>query len=105
MTWCWQTMMSLSFLQFMVSLEQSGTLIPDAWSLILNIFINNNLYFYEDWKTELKNLYHNSHTNAMSKVTFSKKDDCLQKNVDISKIKQVLKDIFSETTYLCVLTY
>ena len=43
----------------------------------------------------------------MKVLFFQKNVDFLQKNADINKIKKalVLKDIFSETTYVCVLTY
>ena len=59
-------------------------------------------------KTELKNLYHSSHTTALSKDTiFAQKCLFFGKNADISQIKTtlVLKDIFSTTTYVCLFAY
>ena len=60
-------------------------------------------------KFELKNLLHSSHTIDLSKSTiFAKKCRFFRKkNADISKIRRtfVLKRIFSETKYLCVLAY
>ena len=52
-------------------------------------------------KTELKDLYHYSHTIALRKVLF------LPKNANIRKIKRalVLKGTFLKTKYVCVLTY
>ena len=73
-----------------------------------NIFINSNLSSYKNWKQNYKNynaaliLFH------WEKVLFLPKYvDFLQENADISKIKGllVLKGIFSETKYLCILTY
>ena len=58
-------------------------------------------------KTELKNFKHSSHAIALSKGTIlAKNADFWQKNADINKIKRVLeiKAIFSETTYVSVLT-
>ena len=58
---------------------------------------------------ELTNLYHMPHTSDLNKGTIidNKNAEFLQKNAGISIIKEVLvvKSIFSETTYLCVLTY
>ena len=67
------------------------------------IFINGSLYLTE-LENRTKNLYHSSYTTALSKgTTFAEKNaEFLQKNVDISKIKQALelKSIFPETTYV-----
>ena len=49
-----------------------------------------------------------SHSIALRKGTiFAQKYEALGKNTDISKTEAVvvLKGIFSETTYVCVLTY
>ena len=64
--------------------------------------INSNLLSWKKRKT--KQTKHSSHTIALSEGTFL--DNFLQNNADISKVKaaQVLKGIFSETTYRCVLT-
>ena len=71
------------------------------------IFTDSNLIL-QKLKTELKNFQHSCHTITLSKSTIiAKNADFLQENADISKIKGalVLKVIFSETTYGCVLTY
>ena len=63
--------------------------------------------FMANLEQSLKNLQHNSHTIALSKGTiFAKNWYFFKKNADISKIKGtlVLKGIFSETTYVCLLT-
>ena len=66
------------------------------------------LVILQKLKTELKKPWYSSHTIALSKGTIltKKNTDFLQKNADISKIKRalVLKGIFSETKYECVLT-
>ena len=66
------------------------------------------LFILRKLKTELKNLSNTASTLSLwMKVLFcSKTTDFLQKNADISKIKTtlVLKDIFSQTTYVCVPT-
>ena len=71
---CWEIVTSLSFFQFMTNWEQSGSRIPNAYSV---------------------------------KLIFSLTAAFYQKTADISKIKRalVLKDIFSETAYMCVLPY
>ena len=81
---------------FMVDFEQSGTRSPDAWSTILTFSIIDIFYLTnseKNFKIALILL-------LWVKVLF------LPKNADISKRKeaQVLKGIFFETTYLCVLT-
>ena len=72
------------------------------------IFINNNLLSYKNWKQNLK-ISNTALTPLLwVKVLFLLKNaDFLQKNADISKIKRVLvlKGIFSETKFVCVLTY
>ena len=60
--------------------------------------------------TKLKNRKkkRSSHTIAWRKaIIFAKKMQISWKNADISKIKEllVLKNLFHETTYVCVLTY
>ena len=71
------------------------------------IFINSNLWSYKNWEKRTKKK-HSSHTIVLNKgIIFDKKwwFFC-KKNADISKNKGVLvlKDIFSKTTYVCVLT-
>ena len=72
------------------------------------IFINSNILSYKNWKQNQK-LFNLAHTLLLwVKILFLPKSaDFLQKNADISKIKRslVLKGIFSETTYVFVLTY
>ena len=55
MTLCQQIMISSSFFQFMVDLEQSGTGIPNAWSMIL-ILLLVATFFLRKVKMQLKNL-------------------------------------------------
>ena len=100
--------MLFSFFQFMVNSEQSGSRIPDGYSAKLTFSI---IVIFYPAKTENrpKNLQHNSHTIALSKGTVFTRKCCFlqqqQKNADNSKIKKalVLKAIFSETSYVCVL--
>ena len=59
-------------------------------------------------KSELGNLQHSSHTIPLSKgIIFAKKSRLFGKNADISKMKKdlLLKDIFSATKNVYVLTY
>ena len=59
-------------------------------------------------KTELKTLLHNLHPIALNKDTILVKMlTFCKKNAGTSKIKRVLvlQDIFSESTYVYVLTY
>ena len=86
----------------MAKLEQSGSRILNAWSVILTFSIII-IFILQKLKTELKNLEHSSHTIALSIGTIFTtifNYFCKQKNADISKIKGalVLKDI-------CVCTY
>ena len=82
---CQQIMMSSSFFRLMVDLEQSGTWILDPWSMILKFSLIATFYFAKKVKIELKNLYHSSHTTALSiQLLF------LQINTDVSKTKRVL---------------
>ena len=74
---------------------------PDSWKTY--ILINNNLLSYKNWK-QVKNLWQNFHTIALSKGTICQKMLIFsQKNADISKIKKalVLKSMFSESTVVC----
>ena len=61
---------------------------------------------FKKLKTEVKNLYHSSHTISLSKGLILTKKLFGQKNAGISKIKRplVLKSIFSETKHVCILT-
>ena len=72
-------------------------------------FNNSNLLSCKNWK-QLKNLQHSSHTINLSRSYFYQKMLIFckkKKNADISKIKRalVLKNIFSEITYVCVRTH
>ena len=96
--WQW-----LSFFIFMANLQPSGSWIRDAWFIKL-VFIKINFSSYKTWKQNSKI----SNTALVLKVLFLPKNTSfLHKNADISKIKGffLLKGIFSETAYVCVLTY
>ena len=74
------------------------------------IFINSNLLSYKNWKQNLKISGTALTLLLWVKVLFLQKKKMLlfcKKNADISKIKRtlVLKGKFSETTYVCILTY
>ena len=72
MALCRQILMSLSFFRFMANFEQSGSRIPDAWSVKLTFSLI--ITFSQKLKTELINLKHSSHAIALSKGTiFDKK--------------------------------
>ena len=92
--------------------RQFGTIWkPDSGRLVnkTHIFIKSNLKNLTRSENRTKSIYHSFHTIALSKGTiFAKKNaDFWQKNAGISRIKRILalKGIFSETTYVCVLTY
>ena len=72
------------------------------------IFVSRNLLSYKNWKQNYK-IFNTTLTLLLwVKVLFLPKNaEFLQKNADISKVKRalVLKGIFSETTYVCVLMY
>ena len=72
------------------------------------IFVSGNLLSYKNWKQNYK-IFNTTLTLLLwVKVLFLPKNaEFLQKNADISKVKRalVLKGIFSETTYVCVLMY
>ena len=44
---------------------------PDSWLIVCKtyIFIKSNLKYYKKKETELKSLYHHSHTIALGKAT------------------------------------
>ena len=93
------------FFRFTANLELFESRIPDVQSVKLTFSLTVTFYLIKP-KTELNNLQQSSHKIALSKGT----NEMLifyKKNADISKIKRtlVLKVIFSETTYVCVLTY
>ena len=74
--------------------------------MVCKTFINSNLFSCKKLEIEVIKLQHSSNTIALSKGTILAKKHCsFEKNADISKIKRalVLKGIFSETTYVCVL--
>ena len=70
-------------------------------SLILTFHITKS-------ENRTKKSLNSAHTIALSKHTiFARNADFLQKNANISKIKKVpvLKSVFSDSTYMCVLMY
>ena len=78
---------------------------PESQGIVCRtyIFVNSNPLSYKNWKQN------SSHTTALRKgIIFGKKCWFFVKiNADISTIEEVmlLKGIFSETTYVCVVTY
>ena len=96
---CGQIVTSLSFFQFMANLEQSRS----CKICKTYIFINLYLTKIEKDKESLKRLSY----YCFEVLFFQKNADFLQKKADITKIKGVLilKNIFSKTTYVCILTY
>ena len=90
-----QIITSSSF--FRLYLEQFGTQIPVAWSIILTFSLIP--FVLQKLKIELRNLQHSSHTIALKKGTsFTKTKNIFAKNTDISKSKwvPVLQWIFSK---------
>ena len=71
-------------------------------------FDSGNLLSYKNWKQNYK-IFNTTLTLLLwvKVLFFPKNAEFLQKNADISKVKRalVLKGIFSETTYVCVLMY
>ena len=103
----WDDVMSeiVTSLPFSFYGQFGAILKPDFGRIVCKtyIFINSNPFILQKLKTELKNLWHNCHTIALSKGTIlTIKRWFFAKNADISKIKRalVLNGIFSETTYL-----
>ena len=97
-----QILTSLSFFQFMANLEQSGSQIPDAWSVKLTFSLTVAFYLLKNESRTKKFL---TQLLIWAKVLFlTKRADFLHKNADISKIKEVfrLKGIFSKTTFVCI---
>ena len=80
---------------------------PDSGCMVSTtyIFINSNLLCYKTWKQNQQ--ISNTILLLLNILFLPKNVDFLQKISDISKIKGILilKSIFSETTYVCVLTY
>ena len=89
-----------SICKFTVNLEQSGTRNLDTWPIILTTSLIAIFYLT---KSENKT---KKYPTQLLYYCFEN-PDFLQKNADISKIKEflVLKGIFSEETYICFLTY
>ena len=82
---------------------------PDSGRLVYKtyIFSKSSLMSYKNWKQN-ENTFNTALTLLLwVKVPFLPKNaDLLQKNAEISKIKTLaLKVLFSQTKYLCVLTY
>ena len=102
MTSCQEIITSLSLFGFMANLKQSGRWIPDIWSVKIT-FLLIVTFILDKLKTELKS----SRKHSYYTITLFKGTIFAKKNADINKIKRVLvlKEIFSETTYVCVLTY
>ena len=108
MTSCQQIVTSLSFLWFMTNLEQSGSRIPDTQCLKLIFSLIATFCLIKTEDRTKRSLTQFSHYCSKSRYYFCyKKQIFYKKNVDISKVNRalVLKGIFSETTYVCVLTY
>ena len=89
---------ALSFFRFMANLEQSGRRIPNAWSVKLTFSLIETIL--QKLETELKNIYHSSHT--LSKTLFLTNMLIFCKTM-LTSAK--LRGLFSETTYVCVLAY
>ena len=71
------------------------------------VFLNSNLWSYKNWKQNQNIIYTALTLLLWVKILFFPKNtDFLEKNADISRIKKALalKGIFSETTYVFVLT-
>ena len=105
MTSCRQIVTSLSFFRFMANLEQYASRVRDVK---LKIFINSNFYLKKTENKTKKTLTQLSHYCFELRYYFCQKMIIiLQKNADISKVKKAsgTKVIFSETTYVCILTY
>ena len=92
----------------MANLEKSGSKILDAWSVKLTFSLTVTFYITKT-ENRTKNLYHSSHTIALSNGTiFAQKSQFFAKKIAvISKRKGVLvlKGIFYETKYVCILMY
>ena len=92
----------------MTNLEQSGSWIPEAWSLKLTYPLITFFNLTKNENKTLKSLTQPSYYCFEKVLYLPKSADFLQKkNAEINKIKEVLvlKGIFSETIYKCVLTY
>ena len=78
--------MSLSFFQFMANLEQSGSRILDAWSVILT-FSLIAIFHRTEVEDRIKKIYNTALILLIwVKVPFlSRNGDFLQKKYDISK--------------------
>ena len=77
MTSCQKIVMSLSFYQFMVNLEQSGCQIPDASSVNL-IFSLIVICYLTKTENRTKKKTNTAHTLALSKGTIFAKKCCHQ---------------------------
>ena len=108
MTSCWKIVTPLTFFQFTANLKQSGRQTSETQSIKLVFSLIVTFYLTKTENRTKKSLTQLSHY-CFVKVLFQPQNaDFLdkKKNADISKIKRilVLKGIFSETTYRCVLT-
>ena len=109
MTSYWKIVMPFLFFWFTANLEQSKSWILEAWS-VRHTFINCNLLSYKNWNQNYKISNTAFILLLWVKVLFFKQMLILQKKnqktkADISKLVLVLKGIFSETRYVCVLKY
>ena len=98
-------MRSLSFFQFMANLEQYGSRIPGVtltFSLIVTFYLTKTENGTKKCLTQLSHYCFEERSYFWQKMLIFCK-----RNADIGKINEVwvLKEIFSENTYVRVLTY
>ena len=94
----------------MTNLQPSGSRIPEAWFIKRTFSLRITTHLTKPQNRTKKSLTQLTyHTIALSKGTIFVKKMLVfcKKKSNISKIKGVLvlKGIFSETTYVCVITY
>ena len=101
MTSCQQIVTPLSFFPTMANLQPSRSKIPDLWCLKLTFSLTKTFYFTKTENRAKKSLTQLS-CYCFKVVLQPKMLIFCKKNVDISKIKEVLvlKGIFSKTTYI-----
>ena len=83
-TLCWQIMASSLFFWFIANLENFGSGIPDAWSVILRFSLIATFYL-----TKTENRTKHSFLSLILlwvEVLFLSKNAILQKSADLSKI-------------------
>ena len=96
-----QIVTSLSFFQIMANLEQSGSRILDAQHVKFIFSLVETFFLSKTENRTKKSLTQPSH------YCFEQNADFFAKIADVSKVKRalLLKYIFSETIYVCVLMY